>query len=458
MSLGYVRRARLAVVPLAVLAAATALPFVAGGSCSDPSSNDSPDAKIFDHQLIDYDATYANDSGTSLDGGNPSFTDGWVHVPWAPQCALYLPADGGLASVEAPQWIPCASGRVGCQEMARTWGDKTSATAPLFYVRPTSEDSTELYIYRDYAPYQSEYFVWDSVSGIEVAWRYNGNGKDCSVRLGDIAAGEVAISEGTLSGTSVQEYRQIFGSPTEAMAKQNPDYVFAPLSVGFSPSIFMSNSAASSTVSSIYFGQINQLKIRDRVANTIDSLDASAGGQPLTVSPYPTIVGDDVFFTAPEGIYAWSRGSGSQLLLGSTAAKYEHDLTSDGTSLVWIESSGLGSNGYASAILYTSPFATSAAGVVPHQVMNVGCSSALCQTSIHQGYVTVGLDSINDSTNQFLLLRLSDAAYWRLANGAVDLWGLGTFANDEVWIPALRGSYYTIERVAVTSLGAPLTD
>lgn len=452
-----VRRQWVSVV--GVVASTLLAPLVLAGSCSDSNVSSGSDANFqLDIKVVEYEGSSPSDASTGPDtsGGLSDFTTGWERVAWAPNCPLFQPKD--LSVVPVPNWVACSSGRSGCTEMARDWSTRPDATAPVVYERSSSPTSTEILLYREYSTYQYEYVVWDTSHGVEAAWRSNGDGTQCIEVLGDIAAGTVSLTEAEYLGSkSVQTYAQVYGSAAETMAKASPDYTFTPADIGFSSSLQMSVASASPSVATLFFGQLDLMGIRDRVANSVDPLDAGAGTR-VEVNPYYSVVGDDVFFSSTGGIYAWSRGQGLQLLVPSTGSAYEHDVASDGTTLIWIESTNPTSSGFANASLFASPAATTAAGLSPHKIIDINCTARLCESTIGGGYATVGLNPLSGTTHQFLLVRLSDNAYWTLANGSTDLWGVGKVVNSELWIPALVGGYDTVERVDISSLGAPSTD
>jgi len=429
------------------------VPLALVGSCGGEVITDFSNQHASDAGRARDVATYPFDAPTSTDDAGPppigadNFVKAWMKSPWTGDCALYQPAnDAQLAAVPPFHWNACTSGRAGCLELAPDW----PATGYHQLVQPservTSSGSIEVMTRREYAVHLHEFVIWDSLLGMEAAWRYDGDETDCLQALGDISSGEDGLTVMMRSGSDqFSEYRQIFGSAPEMRAKTLPDYTLTPTDVADGNPLYTSSASASTVAMDDELGVI---AVRDRSSNQLTIL-------PDRQASYDTLVGDSDFFATSTALYAWTESHGVELLRTPTTGAYLHDLSADESTLIWLESTNFDSPS-AVTNLYTSPFASTLATFAPHAVMTIPCSE-FCESKMSDGYAVVGLDSLTVNVSHQLLLRLSDGAYWNF-DAEPGPAGIGKFLNGEIWLSGTAEGGDSIIRISLASLGAPLGD
>lgn len=253
---------------------------------------------------------------------------------------------------------------------------------------------------------------------------------------------------------NITDYLQIVGSPEALSSKTVPDYEFLPAATGISGAVLMSQVLATPSSIAMRFEEIDQMAIRARSTNKIDQPHDGGLTSVGEVDPGLSTAANSVFFTdTTTGVRSWTSGTGA-LLVSNAGGMIAHDISTDGISLVWVQSQDKNASGaYQTAGLYRSTFATDAAGLAPKLLIPISCSSSICETSLRDQVATVALDPPDVSSTSFKVRRLSDGATWTLTSNG-EPWELGRVANGEIWIPVIR-SRSTIERVDMAALGAP---
>ena len=283
------------------------------------------------------------DAAVQPDGPLATFTAGWVRVPWASSCPTYEPGpDAGLGGISPLDWVACSTGRPGCMELSVDWGVPQLENAWLFSVEDAPGGGARLALGRDYwasaSGYQSESLILDMDGGPVFAMRHDGDYGCHELWLGDFSSGQTAATLALIADASVTQYRQVLGMPEALAGKLAPDYAFCNSDVGMGvcPSVnVMSASTGNSAIVAMYYGQTNNLSLRDRTSGQVDPLVTDAGNRPVYGSP--SIVGNAAFYTDWKSIYVWQPGAGEALLVPGSDTTWEHDVATDGNDLVWIE-------------------------------------------------------------------------------------------------------------------------
>lgn len=141
--------------------------------------------------------------------------------------------------------------------------------------------------------------------------------------------------------------------------------------------------------------------------------------------------------SVPDPVYVHSDGTFAKLLSappGRLVSGYAVDRT-QANALVWVEADGILPS--TNSVLYTSPFATTAAGLVPRRVTATDDPSG-------GGYMIVanGLALNRVSTSRMLLTRLSDGVSWAIDADPGTGFSEGIWADEnEVWV--LGGKRYS---------------
>jgi hypothetical protein len=149
----------------------------------------------------------------------------------------------------------------------------------------------------------------------------------------------------------------------------------------------------------------------------------------------------------------WTRGSGSSTLLSVPGGTIMGART-DGTTVVWAQSTEPpDGNGLYSGDFYTSPFATSAAGIVPTMRRKAPALAAGARAFVNDGY-----HAVHDYNAQSVVVsRISDFHQWTFPVPADDASGEFNFVvyvdSQEVWF-LMDGGLYR-QRLDALGAGSP---
>jgi hypothetical protein len=417
-----------------------------------------------------------NDEPPGVDAAGAGFTQDWVRVPWAPQCALYQPTSPSvLAGVQPLHWKACSTGRSGCQELAIDWGTPAAAQALTLSATGSPGGGARIALQQDFSTsgtqYQSQYAIWDSDKGFVTAWRHDGDMSCLEVPLGDVSLGQTAVTLATFPNqsvpTTVSQYIQIVGPAESLTSRQHPDYTFcSDLGFGSCPSsLLMAAVQANDSVVAMYFDQINALSIRNRATGGANSLRATDGGARMVWGDR-SVVGGSVFYSDGSSVYVWSASAGERVLVAPAPTTYEHDVATDGMWLAWVESSNPDASGqFQNSQLVVSPYTESAAQVSRRVLLDGVCSSRSCDVRVGNGYALVKVwkslqQPWNSPGNGMRIIRIADGASWLLSpTGPHELWSTGYVIAGQLWVPsnlpASNGQVQTLQQLSLASLGAP---
>jgi hypothetical protein len=384
----------------------------------------------------------------------PHFVDGWSRAAWASsQCEVYVAPEPASAAVPPLTWRPCSSGRAGCQELALDWASSKYAAVYSLSGGKTATGRARLFFARTYSPYQIEYVEWTEESGVVAAWRDNGAAGCLMIPPASTPDGVVALTAALLGANErVQEYRQVVGTSAQLLTKTQADYVFSNADIGGSDALVMSQSSANGNVVTMEFGQSNNMAVRDRSRGTVDAMGHAY------VHTGQSIVNSSVFFAGTSSVQVWNAGGGGATALVARASAVAHDVASDGQSIVWIESSNPDGQGrYQTAALFSSPFASTVAGIASSHVLDVKCTSLYCATTLSDGFVTA-----RGAGSESIVVRLSNGAVSVLAplitSSVSEVWDSPGFViNGDVWqswanLLRVSGKNQGIQRISVGAL------
>jgi len=430
-------------------------------SCDDPPlSADTPDAGRIDlgspRNLVDHRADVWGDWDTQP---IPGWTDGWSQVAWAPTCPIFEPrTPEALARVPPLRWIPCVSGRTGCQQLVTDWASRKYGYVYEVTGSHAASGAARLVFSRDYAAWYRELVVWDEDRGIVAAWRQQG--PQCLLIPADITGTQLVVTLAERSAPDrVIGYRQLVGDPSTLIGREHATYAWQE-----APTIsLMSVSLASADVVTMYFGEPNVMNIRIRATGMIEPLWAD--GKPAVVYPWHHVAGRSVFFSSGDVIRAFSLDDGLGLrdLIRKTGVA-AHDVATDGTTLAWIESAGTNptTGFFASADLYASPIAVRPEALAPRRLTSLQCANDVCGVRVSDGHVVV-FDFVprTEVGERDVIVRLSDGARWDVApvpprDGYFEAWMVQGFVlNGELWQPwrgVTTNGQTGIQRIALRAL------
>jgi hypothetical protein len=399
--------------------------------------------------------------------GPAGFSDGWTQAPWAAGCTMLQPGSPSvLSSVPTLTWETCPSGRSGCRDLVRNWGDPNDMLTSDWSVTASPAGVARLSFLRDYAPAYRERLVWDDDQGVVAAWRFPGDASCASLRSGDLSDGLLTLTVAHLTNpTTVSSYVEVVGAPSELLTKQQPDYSFCNQDLGAYPcptTLILSQATGNDKVIGMYFDAVSRLTVRDAVTGKTDPLKMSDGGLRLT-TPAFVVTGTDILYSDSMTVYLWRLGIGETPLISPPDNFHaEHDVASDGSSLVWVESSGYDGAQFHSSTLYTIPYPLDSGTVAPRALAAWVCPAAACGVQLENGYVTSPTWAATSEGGspmhaQVLVVRLNDGATWQVVPDQGLVFGSTFVVNNELWLPYtdVPHSVTGIQRILLSALGTP---
>jgi hypothetical protein len=450
------------------LFAAIGLPACSG--CSTSPSEQPTDAAADVSREAEPSTSDANvpDAGLSFDGGAPSgsidpFDAGqWSAIPGLP-CHDLLAASPDT-SVPALTWVPCASGRSGCQRFDVGWPSPTqrklgfnrwetvrmvNGQALLSYGR--------LYSNSPYSP-QAGMFLVETLAGSRLfAMGYFVDSAIC-FEMG--AIGERGIVMSLVAGSPPSSTYYLLSS-----AWSNPN-AFAVRShtagdLGLDPTQGVINEG------SVGAGPLFlELKGPDSVGVYDIDHDRFIPTAPKLVGEGTMAVTDGALafdFNSTYGVdLVHPDGSWSNVIVPSAPSPRRVSAfgvdRSNGQQLAWVESD-YGSS-WSNSIIWTSPYASSGTGLAPRKV-------AVLADALGRGglYMPVNAGAVLNvvAKDKALVTRLSDGVGWLITAEAGDAFTQPLWVDDnEVWIaigpasnPSWTATLTGIVRFARASLGPP---
>jgi hypothetical protein len=444
------------VLPFALGALATAGALGAAcGACSDGVAPDDGGADAARDVRADRDAAVVPPTDAPPDSFVAGFTEGWTRVPWSePTCGFYQPGSPAvLAQVPPLAWKPCASGRPGCEALQHDWNKPTSSVG--IAASWVAAGHVHLLLQRSYGGYQAEWVLWREDQGIVGAWRQNGN--DACLAVSGPAQGEGVVFAQNVrrAPNDVAQYRIGIGD-VPALAAPQPTHVIDASALPTANTLLVLTSS-SPTWLAMWLDSTGSILVYERDGGAIHLMKDDAGG--YSSPEAATIAGDGVFFNALEP-YAWTKAAGARRLVTTVPGVFAHSLATDGTTMVWLESTDYRNGAYQSVAVKSAPHTTEPSALVPSLRAQTGCGSLICGTIVSEGWASWG--GPRRSLNQFAIevLRLSDGARWSLEPASGERLAPGKALQGKIYYPHvdLNTSTNGIQRLDVSALGAPETD
>jgi len=403
-------------------------------------------------------------SSTGGGGAKPSPFEGWEALAGVPAyCEVYAASEP--EKLPPFSWVACSDGAPGCRELEIDW--EVPASKYLFYPGPLAGAATDggplLVIARRLA---GELAGW-----YELSMAYADGLVLAALRARDpIDTDEPCY----MAQPAVGSGRVVAGIIDKTLG--HPDYIEheieVPLSGGV-PTVF--NTLSAETL----HGNTGHLKSPGTEFMAMAYSPASQvlivpyDGSPPTVFAkltmedpwgpnYPLAIGADVLFWANhedrtrEHVYHSQTGVTETFIKVSGADVGR--ILSDGQTLVWLQVSppkALGGSPN-SVELWSSPVATTPAGLVPQKVADLAPPLWNDEAYFESDLVVLR----HDSWSRNIVLRLSDLVYWTVDAPTGMWWGKTLYAAaDEIVMPVqppmFQSETSTLRRLKLADLGAP---
>ena len=402
---------------------------------------------------------------TVPDGGvNPLAVGTWLP---APACCgngnLKFAADPN-ASVKSFQWAPCGSQRPGCQRLVVDWKPWNRAALSYGDTQTVRLVNGAPYLL-DYRLYSDDVYnltayltVVEKLDGTRVfaAGQFVGPdvvgppSDDCSVIP---AVGERGL---VMELAGHPDTRTFAWAPWSSLGSLQ-SMTFSVAALGFMPSQGDVDSlAVGPKTTYVGYGSSSMVVVLDLDQRSFTKTAPSPGvGRPIVVTDGAIVSRDDgtgLALLRPDA--TWTP------LLTATPPSQVVELGVDraaGQQIVWIEADTVCDN----AVLWTTPYATTASGVTKRAVAAVHDPQARCgrQFAANAGVVLTLTD-----VDKAQVTRLSDGMGWVISAEPEDVFSQPLWVDDdEVWLstgPAADVSngirdFSGIFRIARSSLGAP---
>lgn len=438
--------------PHVVLSVAAAVAFSALAACSscgapapfcDTCVDSGPDRRR------DSSDGSSNDA-LDVDAAPTAFLEGWKPIAWA-NCDVYEPAtQAAWDSVSKPVWGPCVVPPTfgTCSELQINW----SASPQLGYINVRVQQiGSKLRVSANRAvgtAAATEWLVAED-DAVVAAWRSETLSK-CFAYLperGDSLSQLVATVRDPPLGFS--PYVTVIGNPTSLNGRASPDDQFVAQDLGVNEGILVGRMWGSGPLGLYEFTQGARIGIRNHTKHSVGLTNTKA------IDTF--VVQDDAaFFTGVESdhltVRVWTEADGSQLLVDRGSNVDAHDFATDGTTMTWIESTGLSNGTYAQSTLYRAPYTRKSNLVVPTKVLDGVCPFPTCMSRMSEGYLMTFFGGTLAVDPDYLLLRLSDNAKWKLPFVKNRRWDPGWVIGDTLYVaPAQK----TLQRYPLSSLGPP---
>jgi hypothetical protein len=426
------------------MAAATALSLAA--SCSSPGACGQDGASCGTTGGGGHDAGTASSShsstATSTGAGGADAGSGWVPVSWAAPCPVEVATDP-KAVTKPINWTQCKNGPMGCEQLVVN--DTIEGSSTDFLLSTVSRQPSG---YR-----YSVYMEWAKV-GVKTL-------EERSVVYS--ASGEPTIAWRTvdpscnLVGPGLNDQTVWIGAQfTNQQGGGDSVYAFGTYgTVAKTSSIATTKAANQGWATSddlLLLQDLNGLHytLFDRVTNVAGVY----GGGPGYGLLFPHPVGDAVFAAYDtnhetwEG-QVWTRASQKFVPLVHPAGAIIPELTSDGTTLLWIQTPpkvAPNDPTFPAGDIWTSPFAKTEADLKPTKRRAAPVVSNGVASKMNDGYYALnsGVDNIVH------VYRLGDMQTWEIPmhDGAI-CQGVDYVDSEYVFYHTAGGSY----RRAIASLG-----
>ena len=420
------------------------------------------------------DGAVTTSSASSSSGATTSSTgwEGWTPLAAVPEHCNIFVADSP-ASMGPLKWVPCSGGTPGCRDLQVTW-----------------------------APPGTQYVFRDDFAGaapaaqsprISMPWRLTGALEGWSdVVMANVDGTVIAAIRGRDSTQTSQicyaarpsvGVDRIVGMIFDVTTYPPPaEYEWQVLLPGGKPSVFNTLSAEavhgnggnSRSIGESFVATgftpgnfILNVPYDGSAPTLVAKFDAT---DPLPFNPSrPIVVGSDVLYWATssdrarEQIYHVDTGATETLL---DVPGYDvFGVATDGKTIVWIQQAPPSSVSETPTTfeLWSSTFATSAAGLVPKKLADLAPGLASPYTRLESDMFAIwGAVGLGDdvSWSHDLIYRLSDDTYWTVDAPSGSWFGEVLYlAPDEIAFPLQppwkHTETYTIRRQPLADLGSP---
>lgn len=432
-----------------LLAVAVVVPTAACFACSETkqqvagAADAQADAKNEGSSTRDGGGLVDGSSDASaLDADRSWLTGDWDPVPGAPANCDMLVGRDPARDVTAIQWKPCASGRAGCMVQDVDYTPIVNGTTLLIMNREPVRQGPQgkpYVMFRRWYPReedpQSPKHVMTVVQPLDGAPVFAlafplTPGNTCA-GYGGLDVGGISYSVGSSTSKYTSYWRSEWATPRTFTGVTVTDVA----ALGR-----QSTNVPNATNVLVFTVNADGTVLVDRTTGAV-SVPRENGLRFAFDDPreFPGGFLARAFVADLPIVFQRNDGSFTPLLTappGRNVAGWAIDRTQSNT-LAWVEATGLAPS--TNPVLYTSPFATSAAGLVPRRVTAFDDPSGTAGGRMISAHGTVL--NIVDSTRA-LVTRLSDGVSWAIdADPGMGFAEAIWVDNDEVWL--LGGSRYS---------------
>ena len=402
---------------------------------------------------VDAGSDAADDTGPDVDGNAPDafdpFPGTWTPLPGSPGCPVLVASDPAT-SVGPITWAPCVTQPSGCQQMVIDWSSDPGMR--LGYPGPEVVrlvSGLPYLVYYRMFPRYGELLAWIAVVQplrgapvLAVGNVFNLDaGQSCIASAFQGERGVALILDQTLAWTP-------WGSPSSFSSTLFDggfgQYPLESVAVGTGP---------------FYVGLYPAgLDVFDPDAGSRTLAVASDGGWLPAQTPAAVPDGALVFngVDLPNGI-SLVRADGTSTPLVIPQSPYINGFAIDranGYAISWVECAS--DSPMTGCILWSSPYATSAAAMAPRMVAKLQDVS----NQYYPGTLANAGVVLNVSLDFALVTRLSDGQSWQIQAPAGIGFGYVAWVDDaEVWIGGVDPQYPSVQlgfvRFDRSTLGAP---
>jgi hypothetical protein len=156
----------------------------------------------------------------------------------------------------------------------------------------------------------------------------------------------------------------------------------------------------------------------------------------------------------------WTKAQGARRIVTTPQGVLAHSLATDGTTMVWLESSDYQNGVYQNVVVKSAPHTSEPSAVIPTTRANIGCGTLICATVVSEGWASWGGPRRNLKQSAIEVMRLSDGARWTLEPAPGEFLTPGKALQGKLYYQdnITTGDKLGVQRLDVTALGAPDTD
>ena len=445
-------------------ALAGAIAIVAYAACSQSDGGSANDAGVYGHERpIEASADLDEGVSDNFDAGNPGIYDAgpppnpfaigsWISgVQSLPQCSLKMAADPATVPGPLP-WAACSSGHAGCQVMNANWS--STRGAKLFTSRP---EPVRLVNGAPYLSYTRRYPYGGSYAAlVEVIQPLRGNPV---LAVGGEYTGDNSVW--CVASAAMGDYGLAFVALGGDLTQYEIDWSPWATPTTFSSKILLTSAVPLGNQYGVGATDLalGSATLMDFATTTIHNATGFPPGAafdlPLMV-PAGAFVVEEISTGITIALLA-TNGAVTSIMDPTASSRSVSWLAVDranSNALVWVESDS--ADFVSNPIIWTSPYATSAAGVTKTKV------AAFQDADARGGADSVAnagvmLNLTGDTTA--LLTRLSDGMGWTINAEPAMYFVQPLWADDtEVWILASSLGPHDADqilRLQRSSMGSP---